>query len=61
MKELRKRGPVVGIAITGFGRDEDVKLCREVGFAEHMTKPINIPRLEAAIKKLTSAPPPSVP
>jgi PAS domain S-box-containing protein len=56
MQELKKRGPVLGIAITGFGRDEDVKLCREVGFAEHMTKPINIPKLEAAIKKLTSQP-----
>ncbi len=56
MEELRKTRSVVGIAISGFGRDEDVKRCKEVGFMEHMTKPISIPKLEAAIRRLTSSP-----
>jgi PAS domain S-box-containing protein len=55
--ELRKRRPVLGIAITGFGRDEDIRRCKEAGFVEHMTKPINLPVLEATIRRLTSAAP----
>jgi CheY-like chemotaxis protein len=55
MAQLKKLRPIVGIAITGFGREEDVKRCKEVGFVEHMTKPINIPKLEETIKRLTSA------
>jgi DNA-binding response OmpR family regulator len=54
MRELKKRRPVIGIAITGYGREDDARSSREVGYAEHMTKPISIPKLEAAIRRLTS-------
>jgi CheY-like chemotaxis protein len=54
MAELRRKGPVVGIAMTGFGREEDVRRCKEAGFAEHMTKPISMPKLEEAIQRLTA-------
>jgi PAS domain S-box-containing protein len=53
MAELRRKGPVVGIAMTGFGREEDVRRCKEAGFAEHMTKPISMLKLEEAIQRLT--------
>ena len=54
MKKLRERQPILGIALTGFGRDEDVQQTKDAGFSEHMTKPVNIPKLESAIRRLTS-------
>lgn len=29
------------IALTGFGRDEDIELSRQAGFTTHLTKPID--------------------
>jgi DNA-binding response OmpR family regulator len=52
LKEIR--GSVVGIAITGSAADEDVRRCREAGFAVHMTKPINLRRLEETLEALAS-------
>jgi len=40
MKQLRARngGRVKGIALSGFGMEEDVQRSREAGFREHLTK-----------------------
>jgi PAS domain S-box-containing protein len=54
MEELLKRRPIKGIALSGFGMEEDVKKSKEAGFYEHLTKPINFKRLETAIKQLTT-------
>jgi signal transduction histidine kinase/ActR/RegA family two-component response regulator len=49
---MREMGDgVPGIAMSGFGSEEDVRLSREAGFATHLTKPIDIARLEAAIQQ----------
>jgi PAS domain S-box-containing protein len=56
MRELLGRQHAIkGIALSGFGMEEDVKKSKEAGFYEHLTKPINFKRLEAAIKDLTAA------
>lgn len=34
------------IAITGFGRPEDIQSTRDAGFDEHWTKPLDIDRVE---------------
>ena len=44
-----------GIAISGFGSEEDVEQSTGAGFAEHLTKPIDLNRLESAIRRVTSA------
>jgi CheY-like chemotaxis protein len=41
-----------GIALSGFGMEADVTKAHEAGFAEHLTKPINLDRLESAIRRL---------
>ncbi len=41
-----------GIALSGYGMDEDIARSREAGFAEHLTKPINFERLEAVIAQV---------
>jgi PAS domain S-box-containing protein len=55
MRELLQRHPIKGIALSGFGMEEDVKKSKEAGFYEHLTKPINFKRLETAIRDLTTA------
>jgi signal transduction histidine kinase len=41
-----------GIALSGYGMDEDVERSRAAGFSEHLTKPVNLSELEAAINRV---------
>jgi signal transduction histidine kinase len=52
MRELATNHRLPGIAMSGFGSEEDVRFSREAGFAAHLTKPIDVARLEAAIEQL---------
>jgi CheY-like chemotaxis protein len=52
MRRLTGRRPVKGIALSGYGMDSDIRQSREAGFATHLTKPIDIARLEAAIEEV---------
>jgi PAS domain S-box-containing protein len=54
MRELGARGPMLGIAVSGFGGEEDRRQSREAGFVDHLTKPIDVNRLEAAIHRVTN-------
>lgn len=55
MRELRRRGNrIPGIALTGYGQEEDLRRSREAGFAAHITKPPNPERLFEAIAAVTS-------
>jgi len=53
MRELNVGGDMLGIAVSGFGAEEDLRLSREAGFSDHLTKPIDLNRLEAAIRRAT--------
>jgi CheY-like chemotaxis protein len=55
MREVRLNKCLPGIALSGFGSEEDVNQAREAGFAEHLTKPINFERLEKTIQSLLSS------
>jgi CheY-like chemotaxis protein len=39
-------------ALTGFGMQQDVERAQQAGFNAHLTKPVNLQKLEAAIWKL---------
>ena len=52
MRELRERDGVAGIAISGYGMEEDIEKSRAAGFSEHLTKPIQIEDVQAAIARL---------
>jgi CheY-like chemotaxis protein/nitrogen-specific signal transduction histidine kinase len=54
MRELGARGRIPGIAVSGFGGEEDRRQSREAGFIEHLTKPVDLNRLEAAIHRATN-------
>ncbi|MCA1481115.1 response regulator [Bradyrhizobium sp. NBAIM08] len=51
MRHVGKR-PLVGIALSGFGQDEDVRRSREAGFATHLTKPVNVQALHEVIRSV---------
>ncbi len=49
MRELRRRQNARGICLSGYGMEEDIRRSKEAGFAEHLTKPIDLPRLTRAM------------
>jgi PAS domain S-box-containing protein len=53
MREAQKKHPIPGIALSGYGMESDVRASLEAGFAEHITKPVNIVQLQEAIKRVT--------
>jgi signal transduction histidine kinase/ActR/RegA family two-component response regulator/uncharacterized membrane protein affecting hemolysin expression len=49
MSELRKLYGLNGIALTGYGMEEDVAHSRTAGFVTHLTKPVRIQSLDGAL------------
>jgi signal transduction histidine kinase len=54
MSKLRGSG-VRGIALTGYGSENDIRASLDAGFDVHLTKPITLGPLVSAIDKLTLA------
>jgi|GEM_PF-1949778 len=55
MEKLNRMRPIPGIAMSGFGMDDDIRRSREAGFFEHLIKPVSIAKLEEALEKLAAA------
>ncbi len=51
MSELRDRYGLKGIAVSGFGMEEDLRRSSECGFLEHLVKPVDIDKLKAALAR----------
>jgi signal transduction histidine kinase/CheY-like chemotaxis protein len=60
MQELSTTRGLRGIALSGFGMENDVSRARAAGFSEHLTKPINFDRLDEAIQSLLVEPEPAI-
>lgn len=55
MRQLRRRGcEFPGIALSGYGQDEDIRNSHEAGFADHLTKPASRERLLEAVTSATA-------
>jgi CheY-like chemotaxis protein len=54
MRTIRLRHDVPGIALTGYGMEEDVRKSREAGFVAHLTKPLDFAKLDAMIRRVWS-------
>ena len=52
MRELAGRTALRGIALSGYGMEEDVRQSLEAGFAKHLTKPVNLQALQAALREV---------
>jgi PAS domain S-box-containing protein len=52
MRRLAERYGLRGIALSGYGREDDVGKSRAAGFSCHLTKPVTIETLRSAIEQL---------
>jgi two-component system, chemotaxis family, CheB/CheR fusion protein len=52
MTQIKDRHAIKGIALTGYGMEEDMRRSRDAGFSEHVVKPVNIAQLEEAIRRV---------
>jgi len=52
MREMKSTGDVRGIALTGYGMEEDMDRTRDAGFTVHLTKPILAESLDQALAQL---------
>jgi signal transduction histidine kinase len=53
MRHVAARSKIKGIALSGYGQDEDLRRSKEAGFTTHLTKPVNLQTLHEVIQKLT--------
>lgn len=54
IRTLRARRPVPGIALSGFGMEDDLRRSLDAGFAAHLTKPIDFGTLETTIRQVAA-------
>ncbi len=52
MRFLHAHYGLSGIALSGFGTDDDISASAAAGFTEHLTKPVDWPQLRGAIERL---------
>lgn len=52
MQRIREKKPMPGIALSGFGMEDDIRRSHEAGFSEHLIKPVNFPALQEAIRRV---------
>jgi len=53
MHELRRRSNnIKGIALSGYGREEDLRRSREAGYSVHLTKPVDADYLVETVSRL---------
>ncbi len=55
IRGLAKGVNLPALALTGYGRSHDVTRARAEGFADHLTKPIDINRFLRTVRRLTEA------
>jgi PAS domain S-box-containing protein len=54
MKELRDRYQLRGIALSGYGMEEDLRLSHMAGFAAHLVKPVDVQELRRVLRHFGS-------
>jgi CheY-like chemotaxis protein len=52
IKRIRETRSVPALALSGFGMDDDLQRSLDAGFADHLTKPVSLDRLQSAIAGL---------
>lgn len=52
LRTFRKTSTAPAVALTGYGSPADIERCMAAGFAAHLTKPIDIGRLDAVIRQV---------
>ena len=55
MRKLHAEYRLHGIALSGFGMEDDVRRAEEAGFARHLTKPVDFELLLASIREVLAS------
>ena len=55
MEELVRRHGMRGIALSGYGMEQDIFRSHAAGFMEHLTKPVKLDELRRAVSRMLSA------
>lgn len=50
MRQLRDRFGLRGVALSGYGGEADAAACREAGYSFSLVKPVDLDRLDLAIR-----------
>ena len=50
--QAKRKQPVKGVALTGFGKEEDFKRSKEAGFDFHLTKPVDFHELRTVLGQI---------
>ncbi len=51
-RTLRARRQIFGIALSGYGMEEDIRRSRDVGFSHHLVKPVDLNKLDSLIQEV---------
>jgi len=51
LKALRAKGDVFGIALSGYGMEEDIRRSGAAGFSHHLVKPVDLTKLDSIIQE----------
>jgi CheY-like chemotaxis protein len=54
IRAAKRRQSLKGIALSGFGMEDDRRNSKESGFDYHLTKPIEFQRLESVLREIAS-------
>jgi two-component system CheB/CheR fusion protein len=54
MRELVRLYGLPGVALSGYGMEDDLRKSREAGFALHLTKPVTLQTLKAALLQVSA-------
>lgn len=52
MRRLLEERPIKGIALSGYGMESDIQQSMSAGFAEHLTKPVDLRKLQEIVGRL---------
>jgi CheY-like chemotaxis protein len=52
ISQAKRNRPIAGIALTGYGTDEDIRRGKNAGFDFHLTKPVDFHELRTVLDQL---------
>jgi CheY-like chemotaxis protein len=54
MRQIKGHFGIPGVALTGYGMDDDLQRSHEAGFADHIVKPVDAAQLEVVMCRVVA-------
>jgi len=54
LQEVASRYGAMGIALSGYGMDHDIRSSKDSGFSHHLVKPVQVSRLDALLREIAA-------